>query len=73
MSRDLMYPNDKHNRKMITFSSMSSNMEEVAAEISVRASSKFVMEEDIAEYIKKVSLPYSESFFYYKFLIKNCV
>jgi len=53
MSRDLMYPNDKHNRKMITFSSMSSNMEEVAAEISVRASSKFVMEEDIAEYIKK--------------------
>lgn len=54
LSRDLMYPNDKHKQKMISFSSMSAEMEEKAAEICVKAAAKFTLEEDIAEYVKKV-------------------
>lgn len=52
MSRNLMYPKDRCQQKMITFSSMPSYMEELAAEISVKATTRFSMEEDIAECVK---------------------
>ncbi|CAK8685210.1 unnamed protein product [Clavelina lepadiformis] len=53
MARNLMYPDDKRSTKMVTFSSMPSDMEERAAEICVKAVMQFGLEEDIAENIKQ--------------------
>nr|XP_002127309.1 uncharacterized protein LOC100185458 [Ciona intestinalis] len=52
IARNLMYPDDQRSTKMVTFSSMEQSMEEVAAEICVKAVVKYGLEEDIAEHIK---------------------
>ena len=39
---------------MITFSSMSPEMEEIAADISMKAVMRYTLEEDIAENVKQV-------------------
>lgn len=53
VARSLMHPVNKGSSKMITFSSMTAEMEEAAAEIAVRASMNLKLEEDIAEHIKQ--------------------
>uniref|UniRef100_H2YQN5 Dynein light chain 1, cytoplasmic n=1 Tax=Ciona savignyi TaxID=51511 RepID=H2YQN5_CIOSA len=52
IARNLMYPDDQRSTKMVTFSSMEPPMEEVAAEICVKAVVKYGLEEDVAENIK---------------------
>lgn len=50
-----MYPDDQRATKMVTFSSMPPEMEEAAAEMSVKAVMNLKNEEDIAENIKQVA------------------
>lgn len=52
LSRNIMYPDDPSMQKMMTFSSMTPEMEEVAANICMEAVKDFSHEEDCAEEIK---------------------
>lgn len=52
----MMYPDDRRSTKMVTFSSMGKEMEEVAAEIAVRAVMQYSLEEDVAEHVKQVNI-----------------
>ena len=51
-----MYPDDTSDQKMCTFSSMSPEMEEIAAEICIEVIKQHDLEEDCAEAIKKVKI-----------------
>lgn len=53
LSRNKMYPDDTSDQKMCTFSSMSPEMEEIAAEICIDVIKEYDLEEDCAEAIKK--------------------
>lgn len=61
MARNIMYPDDQRATKMVTFSSMGPEMEEVAAEVCVKSLMKYTLEEDIAEHVKQVKLQNNES------------
>lgn len=55
IARNLLYPDDPKINKMITFSSMTPEMEEIAADISMKAVMRYTLEEDIAENVKQVT------------------